>query len=375
MASRRVILGAGIGSLALIGVGGFWRVSKTPQTAHEPWAVSTEPLADIRLEAFRYAILAPNPHNRQPWQIRMIGDNQAAISCDLDKRLPVTDPFDRQITIGFGTFLEIARIAAAARGCRMDVESFPEGEPVDRLDDRPVALVTFNPDDGLAREPLFPYITRRRSNKEEYDLARTVPASLLQRVLAEGGEYTVEPKRIALLRDQIQAGIVTEFSKEDAHMESVNLIRIGHAEIDANPDGIDLDGPLAEAGSALGMLDRPQLADMSSSVYQTSVDQSRATYGSIPALFWIKTKTNDRVSQLEAGRQYVLANLKATATGLAIHPMSQTLQEYPEVSAHFAQVHQLLGATGDERVQMLARIGYGPATGPSPRWPLEKHIV
>lgn len=71
---------------------------------------------DFRLLTLRYAILAPNPHNRQPWRIRLEGGDAALIFCDLDRRLPETDPFDRQIVIGFGCFAELAAIAATRNG-------------------------------------------------------------------------------------------------------------------------------------------------------------------------------------------------------------------------------------------------------------------
>ena len=98
---RTLIAGAGITALALVSSAGVWRVTRRPQTALRPWALDTKTLADVRMDAFRYAILAPNPHNRQPWLIRLEGDEHAILFCDLDKRLPHTDPFDRQITIGF----------------------------------------------------------------------------------------------------------------------------------------------------------------------------------------------------------------------------------------------------------------------------------
>jgi hypothetical protein len=60
-----------------------------------PWELNSNAPADIRLDAFRHAILAPNPHNRQPWLINFEGNDAATISCDLAKRLPDTDPFDR----------------------------------------------------------------------------------------------------------------------------------------------------------------------------------------------------------------------------------------------------------------------------------------
>lgn len=40
----------------------------------------------------------------------------------------------------------------------------------------------------------------------------------------------------------------------------------------------------------------------------------------------------------------------------------------------FARLHHLLGASGTERVQMFGRIGYGPVSGPAPRWPIESHF-
>ena len=97
-------------------------------------------------------------------------------------------------------------------------------------------------------------------------------------------------------------------------------------------------------------------------------------YGSIPAAIWIMTPGNSRLDQLEAGRRYVRANLRATAMGLAMHPLSQSLQEYQEVSGLFKRIHAILGAKQSERLQMLARIGYGPRVEPAPRWPLETHL-
>ncbi|MFQ3595156.1 MAG: hypothetical protein SNJ63_03465, partial [Sphingomonadaceae bacterium] len=75
-----------------------------------------------------------------------------------------------------------------------------------------------------------------------------------------------------------------------------------------------------------------------------------------------------------AGAAYVRANLKATELGLSMHPASQALQEYPEVGPNFERIHALLAPEGG-RVQMLARVGHGPAIPPSPRFPLEAKRV
>lgn len=372
LSRRRLIVGAGATTLALIGGAGAWRVTRLPRTATAPWMLDPTPPADVRLDAFRHAILAPNPHNRQPWLIKLEGKERATISCDLDRRLPDTDPFDRQITIGFGTFIELARIAAAERGVRMEVMPFPDGEPQPRLDTRPIARLRFTPDTTIQRDPLFAAITKRRTTREPYDLSRAVP-DRIARQISDGG-YTTDPQRIRAIRKITMAGIKTEQMTPRTNMESVRLMRIGHDQVDADPDGISLTGPLMEALKLTGQLDHNALGDPTSSSFQTGIDMMQDIYGSIPAAIWIITPGNSRLDQLEAGRRYVRANLRATMLGVAMHPLSQSLQEYDEVTALFKRVHETIGAKQGERIQMLARIGYGPQVEPAPRWPLETHL-
>ena len=56
-----------------------------------------------------------------------------------------------------------------------------------------------------------------------------------------------------------------------------------------------------------------------------------------------------------------------------MQPMSQALQEYPEMAEIYKQTHDALAPAG-QTVQMLARIGYGPTVPVSPRWPLEAKL-
>ena len=89
---------------------------------------------------------------------------------------------------------------------------------------------------------------------------------------------------------------------------------------------------------------------------------------------WQVTTTNSRKDQINAGRDWLRVNLATTALGLGMQPMSQGLQEYPEMSEIYDQLHKRLAPDGGV-VQMFARIGYGPDVGQSPRWPLESKIV
>jgi nitroreductase len=86
------------------------------------------------------------------------------------------------------------------------------------------------------------------------------------------------------------------------------------------------------------------------------------------AWVWLVSRGNSRRQQIEAGRAFVRMQLAATEAGIALHPISQALQEYPEMRAQFLGLHQDLETDPQkETIQMLARVGYAPATAPTPR--------
>ena len=116
---------------------------------------------DPRRWALAHAILAPNPHNRQPWLVDLPGTDEIVFYADTNRLLPATDPPNRQITLGCGAFLELLDLAARERGLRADVTLWPQGEPQPVLDARPVAHVRLVADGGV-RPPVASSTTSRR---------------------------------------------------------------------------------------------------------------------------------------------------------------------------------------------------------------------
>ncbi|WP_223428710.1 hypothetical protein [Tateyamaria pelophila] len=147
-------------------------------------------------------------------------------------------------------------------------------------------------------------------------------------------------------------------------------MRIGKAEINATPDGIDVGGPFLEALAAVGVFSREAASDISNPGTKGAIEQTTTAIDSAPALVTINTKGNARVDQIEAGAAWLRLNLAATGVGLALRPVSQALQEYPEVAGPYAAIHE--GFAGpQETVQMLGLLGYATRTPRTPRWPLE----
>ncbi len=123
MTNRRKFLSILGGGVVLAATGAtLWATSRDPAGARRPWEMAgREAGADPRRRALSYAVLAPNPHNRQPWIADLRVADEITVFSDPDRRLPQTDPFDRQITIGLGCFLELLVQAAAQDGRRIGV--------------------------------------------------------------------------------------------------------------------------------------------------------------------------------------------------------------------------------------------------------------
>jgi hypothetical protein len=380
--SRRrfiTLLGGGVVLAAGAAVTQRHRLEAVPTPATEPWRQAGAP-TEIRRRIISYALLAPNPHNLQPWRADLREPGVITIWHDPKRLLPETDPFGRQLTIGHGCFIETAAIAARQFGQTLEAELFPQREPTRAsLDDRPIARLTLR--DGASRDPLFDAITRRHSLKEPFDPARPVTPDAARAIAAAtaeaGGRFTIQsdPARVAALSDLLGRGMERELRTPAKLKESIDLVRVGWSEIVANPDGIDLGGPLFELLNLLGQMSREGMLDPASQAFKATLDGywelSRAT----ATVGWLSTPGNTRADQIMAGRAYMRAALAATVAGVNMHPMSQVLQEYAEMADLTREALRLLQPDAGEHVQMLVRLGYGVGARPSPRRGVDAHIM
>ena len=378
MVSRRgVLMLIGGGTILAAGsAGGFVAANGPSRAAREPWRKAGL-YEEYRKRALSYALLAPNPHNLQPWKVALEGDDALTFYADPARRLPATDPFDRQITIGCGAFLELLAIAAAEEGYATEFDFFPDGSDLNALGDRPIAHVRFLPGQA-SPDPLFAQVLKRRSNKEVY-AARDIEPEKLTALASAGSIYgqrvgtTGNDALAGKLRELTWQAHKLEVTTDYTNQESVDLMRIGAREVRENPDGIELEGPMIAAGRLAGVVNRKTLADPNSEGFKQGLAMYRDMAMSARGFAWFTNADRTRQDQLDAGRAYVRFNLKATELGLGIHPWSQSIQEYPEMASLFEEVHSLIG--GGERLQMLVRVGYAPDIIPTPRRGLDAHLV
>jgi len=371
LSRRKTIALLGGGTIAAATAGYF--STRTPTKALAPWRLAGQ-YEDARMRHLSYAVLAPNPHNMQPWLVDLRREGEAMLFVDQTKLLPHTDPFNRQITVGLGCFLELLRMAAAEEGQGLRVTLFPEGFDDQALDDRPVARILW--EGASTPDPLFAQVFERRSTKEPYDTSRPVAQTTLDAIVAVAStaKGTVSPEDIATLRVITDEALRVELLTPRTYKESVDVMRLGKAEINANPDGIDLGGGPMDLLADTGLLSPRTLMDPDSMAYKEGFKAVTANAMTGMGFIWQVSETNTRPDQITAGADWLRLNLACTAEGVAVQPMSQALQEYQEVATFFDEVHKLLAPEGGT-VQMLGRIGYAAPVAQSPRWPIDAKVL
>lgn len=350
------------------------------EKARAPWRGAAQAHGDVRRDALAHAILAPSPHNMQAWRIELVGDHGVRLYPDLTRLTPEIDPLARQTVIGYGAFLELLRQAASTRGHRLDIGRFPDGVDEERLDDRPIADVTFIPD-GFEADPLAAHITARRTNRDGFDADRAVAEAVMQRIAAAVPPstatltWTSAPERVDEIAALARRAWVVENANEPTHLESVRLTRIGADEVNAQPDGLSVLGLSIEALHAAGLFTREKMEADESFARTQVVKTYNAAIDETATFAWLITPDNSRDAQLAAGAAWVRINQAGTREGVSMHPTSQLLEEFPAMQPLARAFADLVGLAPPARVQGLFRLGYGKDGEPSPRWPLEAKLV
>ena len=166
-------------------------------------------------DLIRFATLAPNSHNTQPWRFRP-GTDHVDVLPDFTRRTPVVDPDDHHLYVTLGCAAENLVIAGNARGRPADATLLPDhGEGTG-------VRVTLG--HGPARDTaLCAAIPERQSTKSEYDGTPLSPQELAE--LERAAE--LPGVRVAWIteRERIEEALAWVLAGNDAQMDDAAFVR------------------------------------------------------------------------------------------------------------------------------------------------------
>lgn len=305
------------------------------------------------LDLLRYATLAANGHNTQPWRFQVSG-RRIAILPDLTRRTPVVDPDDHHLYVSLGCAAENLAIAAAAQG-KPGALRFEAGTH---------NAVIFDYAEGTRDvTPMFDAIARRQSTRAEYD-GRSVGSADLQSLRAAvavvGVDTILITDRLAMakVRDLVIAGNSVQMADAAWVRELKEWIRFNARDAMAEGDGLF---SASSGNPTLPGWMAPTLFDM---MFQTRTENdkyARHIDSSAGIAVFFAAKANSEHWVL-VGRACQRFALQATAIGLKtafINQPAEVPQLRPEMAA-------LAGVPG-RRPSIIMRFGYGPEMPFSPR--------
>jgi hypothetical protein len=346
---RRGLLMAGVSSVLSVTLGtssSRAAALRSPADAPEN-AQLRQLLGDTAVSILSYASLAPSGHNAQPWVVDIVDRGHWRIGTRRENWLPAVDPSNRETLLSIGAFLENLAVAAGVLGRAIDYEviadsafdptlidlrlrpATPASYPLPRLQERRTLRT------GYGNEPLrMEDIRSVTGGAAEFTyLPRDSRAA---RYLAEA---TIEANRAQTYRDPAQEELADwiRWSTQDQ-------LRLRNG---LTPAGMEIDGIL---GWYVGTFyDRTDV--LTPRFREAGIKQAveRVSQGA----GWVVMTGPDSVAGLiETGRRFQRMWLLLREHSIAIHPMSQVLEESSDTKA----VARELGIDGIP--QFVLRIGY-----------------
>jgi len=333
------LLGAAAAPLTACAGGGD-RVAAAAAVLRRPLNLSA---ADPLPELVRFATLAANGHNTQPWRFTRRGAG-VTLAADAARRTPVVDPDDHHLYAGLGCAAENLLLAASAYGlgaayafdaasARIGIDLTPAARPVD---------------------PLVAAIPRRQSTRSIYSGRSVAPADLASLAAAarmEGVDTMLITDRAGVdrVRDAVIEGNRRQMLDKAFVRELKQWIRFDDATALRTGDGLfgaASGNPVVPEWLGRGLFPMVFTVDGETKRYRAQMDSSAGV-----AVFCAARA--DPLHWAQAGRAYQRFALRAAALGIKHAFVNQPV----EVAAMRGAFADAVGFDG-RRVDLVVRFGY-----------------
>lgn len=325
------------------------------------------------------AILAPSPHNVQPWKVKILSDSEAELHIDSTRTLPKEDVTGSFIILTMGMFLEAVKILAAQQGFALSYELFHEPDwyaPAIIENSSPCLFpfATMRLAPGESSEHQYPpelFSTRRTSRISL--LPKPVPQALLQDFTDMAARhdqefaYTVDQNEIESMLALNTRALFEDLNSPDYHDEIVEWFRYSERQSQIHLDGLDyraMNTPRTSlwlSARAPWLMKTPVVKNILAFVYRQQTGLI-PTMGILAGGFW------EPADAIESGKFLMRFWLETARHDLYIHPFGNLVTNRPVAK-------EIAAMTGIENIWLVFKIGYSPAPPQSLRLPLERILI
>ena len=366
---RRDFIKAGIATSALVlGASPFLTSCSTPCPRINPTDSPVPGLDKQQAAMLHYASLAPSGHNTQPWTVSRSEKTGFTIGFDPKRTLPAVDPDNRELLLSIGTFIENLCLTAGNAGFDPEVTILSQ-VPTDPT----VARIRLHPA-SPQNYPLKRLEMRRtvKSGMQSRDIKKSDVDKLSQPFDGRLFYFPTGTRHADCIAEGAIEAFRTQTWRADAQAELSRWIRFGNEECARHLDGITTagmeTGPLASWYINTFM----SAEDVLSKTFREKGIDKTAAQAREGGGWFIITSTGETVADIvDTGRRFQRMSLLAREHKLAIHPMTQQLEE-KKFREQIARAHE----TG-MIPQFILRVGYlnrypDPV---SPRRPVNRFLV
>jgi hypothetical protein len=308
------------------------------------------PLKDDERAILYMASLAPSGHNTQPWFVKYIEPYHWIIGNDKSKWLPGVDPTQRETMLSIGAFLQNLEYAAGNLGYASQFN----------------VLASTNQDENIVEVKLTRVFNAMKFDVQKIRQRRTIRSGYLNEALkiqdiiylakAESDFIRYIPnssKEHQWLNEQTIEANRMQAYRDDAEQELAGWIRFSSKEAKAHLDGLTLASMEIEGVVAWYLRNFYGKADvMKKGFREQSIDKVKEQVGTSAGWLLITSKDNSVIALLESGRRLQRLLLKIREKNIAIHPMTQILEE-PSTNKI---LQSSIGIT--DNIQFILRTGY-----------------
>jgi nitroreductase len=285
----------------------------------------------------RFAVLAPSPKNSQPWAFALRG-NQLHLMADLGRSQPVSDPDRRELYISVGCALENLLVAAEHFGFHPAVSYFPQ-----RWHPELAATVLFQRGGKVSPARAGATLDAILHRRNDTGVFRSTPVSEELRRRLEA--CCVEPE------------LGLDLSDDHLFRHWIDALTLESDRIDfANPAfRIELGYWVSQGAFGSSPL-KSQIGRHAASridLGKAVALQDHVKVESAALLGLIRATGDSHLAHVRTGQLFERVWLTATALGVSVNPMSQTMRR-PELRSAVAELIPSPGWTP----QHVFRVGY-----------------